>query len=199
MHSYSFALACLVMIFSGLAFADQSLLGKWGSTCRKISVERSHYSDLNVSSTNLSHNYRYFYDSQCQQKDYRLLELAHYATSLNPNNAVLSLDLILDRLLVTFYRQETVDGVNEIELCEYDDWQVNIPKDILGKKCPEGEVGDEFFDIVQIMRGRLYFGLKSKELDGTTEAKRPNQINYDEPYYEMAKSVSAGSGMPPNW
>jgi hypothetical protein len=73
-----------------------------------------------------------------------------------------------------------------MKFCGIEDWSVGVAQDITGKTCGSTSLpksGDRFYDIVQLLDGKtLATGNATKEFDGSTPEKRPQEINLTKKY-----------------
>ena len=80
----------------------------------------------------------------------------------------------------TVISDQAVGFANGNQLYGFNNWQINDPKDIAGRKQessdpePAASVGKMFYDLVKVSGNTLYIGLMDGEKDGSGSSKTAN-------------------------
>lgn len=185
----------LGMGFAASSFAGQDLIGTWDTNCRErgengyISSATFNKAD-DKGDTSFSWKFLTYVAKDCE-------EIA--VTRENPGTYKLgdvsgagnTLDLVLTAYNLTAHVQGEVDKLNEKKYCGFADWELNKPKKIGGLEC-DGKIvhgkGETYYDLVKIEAKdegtSAVFGKWTKENDGSTSEKRPNELDMEAVYVQ---------------
>lgn len=93
------------------------------------------------------------------------------------------IDFTLGKTYRTQKSAEAVDFANSIQNFGFNDWAVNVPKDVSGRQevgnsHVVGLEGEKLYTIFKV-EDEKYYGGDQSELDGTSEANRPTSLSTD--------------------
>jgi hypothetical protein len=92
-----------------------------------------------------------------------------------------NVDLTTERSFLTVYDSATANSWDQAKFCGISDWDVGIPRDVTGRDCSGHAMpraGDKEYDLyLRESASKLWTGLKSPALDGSTPEKRPRDID----------------------
>ena len=92
------------------------------------------------------------------------------------------LDIRTESVSFTVISDQAVGFANGNQLYGFNNWQINAPKDIAGRKQessdpePAASVGKMFYDLVKVSGNTLYIGLMDGEKDGSSSSKRATEF-----------------------
>jgi hypothetical protein len=185
-------LACVAKLRVGVALAAISLAagteasaydlqGSWLSPC--FAQGGQHFKrDLYIISSQIYQTQSLFSDGDCLQLSVKLERVLGYqAQSSGLVSGASDVDLTEQQSFMTVYDAGTVELWNRAKFCGISDWDVGVPREVTGKECGGHSLparGDRDFDLY--MRdgySRLWTGLRTPVLDGSSPDKRPHDLD----------------------
>lgn len=171
----------------------QSLYGNWTTGCKS---EGTVFAKINAL-MNEDATYRLetitYSDPNCTIKLLALDETGTFQITRITNTKLDhsgDLTWILSLATVRPLSVDAETSLNTSAYCGFTDWQLNIPKDIMGQTCDGktiGSTGNKNYDLFDVATtdnpyigrktGDLRFGYRSTDRDGTSESRRPNSLN----------------------
>lgn len=143
-----------------------------------------------ISQNNHSHTIEKFHqDRFCRQPSFVFIT----SGGLNFPAEINQIDFTYTQIQLVVHRKEVVQDFNKRSVCGLTNWKVSEPQTITGLKCALFNIhkptsipqsGDTKFGIYKIENDKLYFGKLSKENDGSTPEKRPQE--YDNFFYSRS-------------
>jgi hypothetical protein len=143
------------------------------------------------SNGNYLHIYKLYSDSSCTLKYLELTENGSYEIINETStkfDALGDLDLTLGQLKVTPASSTVVTQYNQLSLCGFTDWALNVAKEVTGLTCGSDQMtssGTKYYDIFRITKiplelpgsttkkDDINFGAPDSSNDGSTAEKRP--------------------------
>lgn len=96
------------------------------------------------------------------------------------------IDITASKIILTYYNPSVIGQLKQVKFCGISDWEAGVAQDITGKTCGTTtlpKTGDRSYDIVELFDEKtLMTGNTTKEFDGSTPQKRPQEININKLY-----------------
>ena len=97
-------------------------------------------------------------------------------------------DMILSKAILTPKEAQVVQYLNMLKFCGISNWKINQGQEIQGLVCGDKtmpKTGDPTYDLAMISGNQFYRGQFSEEFNGSTQEKRPQALNMEQPYMKQ--------------
>ncbi|NQZ02238.1 MAG: hypothetical protein HRT45_16395 [Bdellovibrionales bacterium] len=94
---------------------------------------------------------------------------------------VFNINTVFETIHYTPRGQAMVDWLNTEVFCGYDDWQLNVAKELAPIEDPCITEKFPFFDLITIKNSKIYFG-DYTSASGRSQEQRPSQIDWGTNY-----------------
>ncbi len=187
MKTNLFILICITSLIPRISAAAIND-GVWKTECRLGLKKRQTVQGLTIVSTEEFHQ-----DSACTQPTFNFETSGINRYSSNEAGFV---DFTYSQITLSVFIPEAVEDLNARKVCGLDNWKTGKAQNITGLNCPLFDVnketpipkiGDLKYGIYSVKNKRLYYGILTKEFDGSTPLKRPRLLNTE--FYELNESV----------
>ncbi len=165
----------LSSIFIALnSHAQMIPLGHWQQTCHQRNMNEEFFTPQMV-----RYSETYFADDQCSQRLISFVSEGPYQLQNNKINFTFS------KASVSVFAANVVANFNQRSVCGWTNWAIGS-RSILNQMCdffglgrafPTPKISQQKFGIFKIENSMLYFGQLTQDYDGSTDAKRPVQLN----------------------
>lgn len=178
--------------FSSISLAD-GIVGDWKTPCYDKSKDDSLRSE--IWNTNFkedgTYSWKFFRygDKACSAAKTTVEYPGTYEVVGDVEGGV-ALNIVLGAYNFTVHDADMVAKLNEEKYCGFDDWAVDVTKNLGGVQCGESKkpgTGEMYYDLYQIVSAEgqadtVTFGAGTKEKDGSSAEKRPNTLDGDHVY-----------------
>jgi hypothetical protein len=178
-----------------------AIVGTWVSPCYynnspDASGDRTDKSTrqttVNFSADSVTTVTKGFNREQCEKHAYTVTSESSYTTTDELQGEI---DYTVKSIRLSYHLSSSVDELNDIEFCGFNDWKVNEPKEISSKKCFDDlpslpAPGEKILDRFLIDQNKLFFGRsigKDNTQTGNSQT-RPAEVNRNE-YLEPANNL----------
>jgi hypothetical protein len=172
----------LLSFASAFSQQDLSLDGIWQVPCKQGLAKHQYIHNSHVFSVE-----SFFSDRDCNKISFRFDTIG---TNSFPSENSLWINFTFQEIRLSVFVQAVVDDFNLRKVCGLSDWKFGEAQTITGLKCAlfnynkETQIpraGDRKFGIFSINEDKLFYGVLTRELDGSTAEKRPTMLSED--YY----------------
>jgi hypothetical protein len=157
------------------ATADPTIAtGRWRQTCRNRNMNEEFFTASQV-----RYSETYFSDDQCSQALVSFISEGPYQATQN------KIDFAFTTSDIVILAPQIAAGFNQRAVCGWTDWTTGR-RSVLGQLCdffnlgrnfPTPKLGQQKFGIYKIENALLFFGQLTKDNDGSSDARRPLQLN----------------------
>jgi hypothetical protein len=169
-----------------------ALNGTWQQAC-----SHGYSREETFQGTSAVYTERNFWDLSCTQPSVEITSRGTITLgeAVTQPAGALKIDFIFDSVSFKPVDEKSAEAWRERGVCGFRDWQAGMEKVASGLECDffgngtffqVPKPGDRKFGIVKIGEGALYFGRLSPERDGSSESKRPLDLDLS-PYYFTSK------------
>lgn len=104
-------------------------------------------------------------------------------------------ELMYSSMTATLNFEKLVDYMNSTMYCGYTDWELNKPKNILGRKCITKKMpnlAEKNFGLISLVKPNQFFlGRETDLFDGSTIESRPRELNLQNPYIKQRHRIQS--------
>ncbi len=169
-------------------------VGHWKTETCTAESDQSFLANLNLGASSAVISLKMFSDTACTNKNFTYEYSYDYKAEASGTSGVYKIDETLQKISIEINNSTLVDLFNASSIYGKTDWALDTAADVTGKSSGNGtsdaiEVGTVYYDLYQVMDGKLCFGLVDATHDGTTSETRPTEISTTDC---MVKDTSLG-------
>ncbi len=153
--------------------------GNWNISCRDGLSKTLNLSETGQSQT----SERFHQDRTCQHLSFEFITSGRIEFSPIEENQI---DFTYSQIQLVVHIEEVIRDFNERAVCGLTNWKRSEAQTITGLKCalfninkptPIPKAEDKKYGIYKIESDKLFFGRLSKEFDGSSPEKRPQEYD----------------------
>ena len=184
------------ILLSAQSLFSAPLDGLWKKTCSHRSTREELFAGDHV-----KYSEKYFADDLCgvmlvafiSSGPFQVLALETQGLIIQGRiSGAQKINFIFEHAEIVLQSPQIVVDFNQRKVCGREDWTtgthsiINLTCDFfkLGRDFPAPKYGQEKFGIFKVATPLLYFGQLSHTFDGSTDSKRPQELE-PEPYHRM--------------
>lgn len=184
--------ATLALTVAPVAVAN-SIVGNWVTPCYDKSKDDSVRSEIwNTQfkeDGTYSWKFKRYGDKACSAATTTVEYPGTYEVVGEAEGGV-ALNIVLGAYNYTVHDADMVAKLNEEKYCGFDDWAVDVTKNLGGVQCGESKkpgTGETYYDLYKIVATEgqadtVTFGASTEDKDGSSSEKRPTTLDADHVY-----------------
>lgn len=193
MTSLLFAFS-MTFAFTGSVLANgYPIYGSWQTPCYDKSKDDSLRSEIWNATFNTDGTYSWkfkrFGDKTCETPK-TTVEYPGTFTVAGESEGGVGFDIVLGAYNFTVHDAEMVEQLNKEKYCGFEDWAVDVTKNLGGVQCGESKkpgTGEIYYDLYKIVSAEgqadtVTFGASTEDKDGSSAEKRPTTLDADHVY-----------------
>lgn len=177
-------ISAFILCFTAPAISSAYIKsGLWNTTCERGLLKKQIYVNDFVSTEEYFHQ-----DANCSDLSFIFTTDGYVEFPANEKNFI---NFVYDKIFLSLHREVSVNDFNARKVCDFDNWQLSEKKEITGLKCAlfnvnsEAQIpsaGQRRYGLYSVIEDKLYYGQLNQTYDGSTPARRPQQINRSTEY-----------------
>lgn len=171
---------------SDLNKIDEDLIGTWSTCFEDGTSGKSFKIEYIFDESYQKYNNITYLDNSCNDEIYRILYNRKYEIFSTTNTSFNEINFTTSDVKIIYLKQSgefSVDTLNSTNAYGFNDWQINVEKDITGlspdaESEPIPQKGETLYQIYQIIDNKLMIG-DPRTGNSSTEEERPTEVNKD--------------------
>lgn len=166
---------CLITPIISFAYIKSGL---WKTNCERGLLKKQVYVNDFVTTEEFFHQ-----DANCSDLSFVFTTDGFVEFPANEKKFI---NFVYDKIFLSLHKEVSVNDFNERKVCGFENWQLGERKEITGLKCAlfnvnsEAQIpraGQRRYGLYLVTEDTLYYGQLNQAYDGSTPARRPQQIN----------------------